>query len=146
MNAVALSAVSWSSDTTDNRSTRTMNHMDPETKIVHLQLEEWGRWSKGENHQGQIGPTPMARAVEEGLHGAGQQSKPPISMPDHIAAVDVAVARLGQIDKKIVVEYYQHWNPIEVSARRVGMRVREFQNVLRRARWRILGYLDAKNI
>ncbi len=131
---------------TGDRNLRSMNNMDPDTKVVHLHLEEWGRWAKDAEIRAWPSTTPMGRAVEEGLHGAGQQTKPPISMPNHIAVIDVAVARLGQIDQKVIKRYYQHWEPVEVMARRVNMRVREFQNVLRRGRWRILGFLDAKNI
>lgn len=120
-----------------------MNHMDPDTKLVHARLEEWGNWSKGEEVRAWPATTPMGRMIEEGPHGAGQQSKPPIFMPDHIFHVDQAVAKLGDIDKRAVKHFYQHWEPLQVMARRMKMRERKFQNVLRRARWRIIGFLSA---
>jgi hypothetical protein len=126
------------------RDNRTMNHMDPETKLVHARLEEWGSWAKDAEIRAWPSITPMGRMVEEGPHGAGQQTKPPISMPDTVAQIDSAVAKLGAIDKMVIKRYYQCWQPIEVMARLSGMRVRQFQNVLRRSRWRIIGYLDAQ--
>lgn len=125
------------------RDSRCMNHMDPETKLVHARLEAWGRWSR----DAEVRPFPrvtlLGRVIEQGASGASQAGRPPIDMPDDIARVDAAVARLGAIDKRVVQTYYLRWEPIEVMARRNKMRVRQFQNVLRRARWRIGGYLAA---
>jgi hypothetical protein len=81
--------------------------------------------------------------IEQGPRGASQQGRPPVEIPEAIAVVDAAVCRLGAVDRRVIQIYYLHWEPIEVMARRSDMRVRQFQNILRRARWRILGYIDA---
>ena len=129
-----------------DRDRRTMNHMDDETKAVHLRLEAWGAWAKDHVLRAWPSTTPMGRIVDEGIHGAGQGSRPPISMPTHIEQVDVAVAKLGQIDSLVIKRYYLYWEPREVMARRANMRVKKFDNVLKRARWRISGFLAAQNI
>jgi hypothetical protein len=125
------------------RNPQSINAMDDDTKAVHYRLEQWGKWSKDGEVRAWPSITPMGRMVEEGPHGAGQVGKPPISMPEPIAEVDAAVARLGQIDQRVIKQYYRYWEPTEVMARRLGMRKRQFENVLRRSRWRILGFLDA---
>lgn len=120
------------------------NRMDDETKIVHRRLEEWGRWAKDSEVHAWPTTTYLGRVIEQGAHAAGQQGKPPISIPEPVAVVDAAVSRLGAIDRGVIQTYYLRWEPIEVMSRRHKMRVRQFQNVLRRARWRILGFLDAR--
>jgi hypothetical protein len=64
-------------------------------------------------------------------------------MPTHVAHVDCAVAKLSDIDKRTIKAYYAPGGSIELTARRMGMRVQHARNVLKRARWRITGYLDA---
>jgi hypothetical protein len=126
------------------RDSRCMNHMDADTKLVHARLEEWGRWAKEGDIRAWPAATYLARWIEQGIDGAAQQGKPPISMPPSVAIVDAAVCKLGDIDKAVIRTYYLRWEPVEVMARRHHMRVRKFQNVLRRARWRILGFIDAR--
>jgi hypothetical protein len=122
---------------------RRINHMDPETKAVHARLESWGRWAKEKGVSGWPERTLLGRLIDgEELVGAAQ-SKPPIAMPDDVAVTDRAVAHLGVIDRRVIETYYLQWEPVEVMARRNSMRVRQFQNVLRRARWRISGFLGA---
>lgn len=121
------------------------NRMDPDTKMVHLRLEEWGKWAKGSEAKAWPQTTMLGRVIEQGP-GASQSGRPPVEMPDPVAVVDAAVSRLGAIDRGVVQTYYIRWEPIEVMARRKHMRVRQFQNVLRRARWRILGFIEAKEI
>ena len=130
------------------RDARAMNRMDPETKHVHLLLEEWAKWSRDRGIAGYPRQSPTWKAALYGRLGIPQEPlyRPEPQMPDHIAAVDEAVAKLGDIDRRVVIEYYMQWLPIEVNARRCRMSVRHFQAVLRRARWRIRGYLDAKDI
>ena len=119
------------------------NRMDTETRIVHERLEQWGRWAKDSEAKAWPEVTLLGRVMEQGPSGASQQGKPPVRIPDAIAVVDAAVCRLTGVDRSVIQTYYLRWEPIEVMARRHHMRVRQFQNVLRRARWRILGYIDA---
>jgi len=131
------------------RDRRAMNHMDPDTKVVHARLEEWARWAKDAGIMGYPTQSLTEKAAKYGKLGIPQESlnKPEPTMPEHVAAVDAAICRLGEIDRKAVRLYYLNWEPVETLARRMhvnGMRVLQFQRVLRRARWRIMGYLDAR--
>lgn len=122
---------------------RAMNHMDPDTKAVHCRLEVWGRWARDAHLRAWPEVTLLGKVIEEGPHGAFCAGQAVVQMPDAIAQVDAAVARLGEVDRRVVCKYYLEWAAPEVLARLLGMRVREFQSVLRRARWRIGGYLSA---
>lgn len=119
------------------------NRMDADTKLVHARLEEWGKWAKGGEAHAWPSITYLGRWIEQGIDGAIQQGRPPVSMPQPVAVIDAAVSRLGAVDRAVIQTYYLRWEPIEIMARRHRMRVRQFQNVLRRARWRILGFIDA---
>jgi len=121
------------------------NRMDTDTRIVHERLEQWGRWAKDSEANAWPKSTLLGRVIEQGANGASQQGKPPVQIPEPVAVVDAAVSRLGAVDRGVIQTYYLRWEPIEVMARRHQMRVRQFQNVLRRARWRILGYIDAQD-
>lgn len=127
---------------TETRDKRRVNHMDPETKIVHAKLEAWGAWAKDSEVRAYPATNYLYRWAKEGIHGASQEGRPPVSMPDEIAAVDAAVSRLNAIDKRAVQLYYIRWQPLENHARTMHMRVRQYQNVLRRARWRLALFLD----
>jgi DNA-directed RNA polymerase specialized sigma24 family protein len=126
----------------ESRDKRRVNHMDPETKVVHAKLEAWGAWAKDSEIRAYPSVSYLARWIEQGIHGASQQGRPPVSMPDEIAAIDAAVSRLNAVDKKAVQLYYLKWQPIEGHARTMHMRVRQYQNVLRRARWRLALFLN----
>jgi hypothetical protein len=129
------------------RDRRVMNHMDPETKIVHARLEEWARWAKDMGIAGYPKQSPTEKAALYGALGIPQEplNKPEPMMPDHVARVDAAICRLGEIDRKAIRLYYLSWDVAEVLARRMDrtMRWRQFLSVVRRARWRVAGYLDA---
>lgn len=120
------------------------NRMDTDTRIVHERLEQWGRWARDSEARAWPEATLLGRVIEQGANGASQSGRPPVQIPDAVAIVDAAVCRLGAIDRGVVQTYYLRWEPIDVMARRHSMRVRQFQNVLRRARWRILGFIEAK--
>lgn len=124
------------------RDKRALNHMDPDTKAVHLRLEAWGVWAHSHEVQAWPEMSVIGRMMKYGTLEAAHHTRAPISMPDEIAAVDAAVARLGDIDKRAIIAYYTHWEAVEATAKRTGMRVRQLYNVLRRARWRLSGMLD----
>lgn len=134
---------------TDDRDGRALSHMDAETKEVHAHLERWARWVKNALSDLQLpGVTYLHRWSEYGP--ITPQGGWPNEMPDDIAVTDAGVARLCQIDQRVVKAYYCQWAPREALARNCGMRLREFDSVLKRARWRIafyrLGALDQSNL
>lgn len=125
----------------DERSGRVLSRMDPEMKATHLRLEGWAKWAK-ENVRAWPERTLLGKLCDGEL--GRTENRTPTTMPDHIASVDAAVSWLGAIDQKVIKAYYLNWAPPEFAARRVHMRLTQFQNVLRRARWRISGYLAAR--
>jgi DNA-directed RNA polymerase specialized sigma24 family protein len=122
---------------------RTMNRMDDETKLVHARLEQWGRWARNDGIRAWPPVTILGRVMEEGPHGSRATGKPPTALPDVIAHCDAAVSRLGPVDRRVIRKYYLEWAPIEAMAHSLHMREASFKAVLRRARWRISGYLSA---
>lgn len=131
---------------TMERDGRVMSNMDAESRLIHSRLESWARWARDFSEaRAYPAVSVVGRMMEYGALGASQQGRPPVSMPDEIAAVDAAVARLGDIDQRAIKAYYLHWEPIENCAKRLRMNVRPFQSLLRRARWRIAIILNCAN-
>jgi len=129
-------------DSGEVQAGRSANHMAPEIKAVHYRLIAWGKWA----HE-RMEPWPERTWLGKLVDGetVRTHNRPPVSMPDDIAVVDAAVGRLGAIDRKAIEACYHYRDdPVEAMARRAKMRVRQFQNVLKRARWRICGYIDAR--
>jgi hypothetical protein len=129
------------------RDPRSMNHMDPDTKLVHARLEEWAKWAKDPGIAGYPHQSLTEKAATYGKLGIPQEPlhKMEPMMPDHVAVIDAAICKLGDIDRRVVRSYYLKWEPVTVMARHHHMRVLQFQRVLRRARWRIMGFLDARS-
>jgi DNA-directed RNA polymerase specialized sigma24 family protein len=124
---------------------RALSRMDKESRFVHTRLEAWAQWAR-EFQEARAYPSmsTVGRMMEYGALGASQEGRPPISMPDEIAEVDAAVARLCDMDNRAIKAYYLHWEPIENCAKRLNMNVRPFQSLLRRARWRMTLFLHCE--
>lgn len=128
----------------DNRAT---SHMDSDTKVVHARLEEWAQWFLGRI---QVGPITcnLGKVIDYGPTGAGHQGvpAPDPEVPNHVVVVERAVCKLGDIDSRVIRTYYGNRGLLEweVAQRmRPRMNLSQFKNVLRRARWRVGGYLAA---
>lgn len=120
---------------------RTRSHMSPDVLYVHMRLEAWGRWAKDKLTPWPV-RTMLGRVIDEGP-AASHSTAGVGEIPEAVGATDRAVAHLGDVDRRVIRVYYTEWAPIELMARRVKMRPRQFQAVLNRARWRISGYLHA---
>lgn len=123
------------------RDRRTMNNMDPETKAIHIRLEQWGLETR-DSLNGYPSITLLGRLIEQGPMGAGQQGKPPVDLSEAAAHVDACVGKLCQIDQRVLKFYYQAQISRDVLAHKMRMRERQAQNVLRRARWRLAAHLS----
>ena len=123
------------------RDRRTMNNMDPETRAVHLRLERWGSETRTRLN-GWPESTLLGRMVKQGPMGAPQQGCPPTDLSEPSARIDVCVAKLCQIDQRVLKTYYQHQLCREDLGRVMGMRERQAQRVLHRARWRCMAHLS----
>lgn len=111
--------------------------------MIHLRLEAWGEWSKNNPELREYPEISLMGKIEDyGPDGAvASGSHPSVSMPEPVEITERAVMRLGEIDRKVIKAYYLGWAPVELLARRCHMRVKEFENVLKRARWRVSGYV-----
>jgi hypothetical protein len=58
--------------------------------------------------------------------------------------IDAAVARLGDVDKQVIRAYYLNWARADDLWRQCpGIRsLSNFRAVLKRARWRLIGYVE----
>lgn len=117
-----------------------MNNMSPEDRVIHIRLEQWGSETR-QRANGWPEKTLLGRLIEQGPMGAPQAGSPPVELSEAAAHIDVCVAKLCQIDQRALKLYYQQWMAREDLARRLHMRERQAQNVLRRARWRVQAYL-----
>lgn len=124
---------------------RRANAMSAEMKLVHLRLEAWGRWAH-DRLQPWPARTTLGRLIDEGPGAGHAPQRESAEIPEPIAETDRAVAHLGDIDRRVVRAYYAEWAPVEQLARRQRMTLRQFQAVLTRARWRIVGFLDAQRL
>ena len=122
------------------RDRRTMNNMDSETKAVHIRLEQWGAETR-ERIAGWPEKTLLGRLIEQGPMGAGQTGTPPVDLSEPAAHIDACVAKCCVIDQKALRLYYQGWMTMYELGKRMSMRERQAQNVLRRARWRVGAHL-----
>lgn len=120
---------------------RVQNAMDPETKIVHIRLELWSEWAT-EGLRGFPESTIIDRIMKQGAQGASSDHSRRTEMPDPILITDRAVAKLKELPKRCICEYYLRWEPKEIIARRVGMNWNRLQVTLRDARTRIACYIE----
>lgn len=123
------------------RDRRAMNHMDPETKLTHAELEAWGRETRDRDENGLPGTTLLGRVIEFGPMGAGQGGRGPTDLSARAARVDACVARLWKVGQRCVKRYYTSSEPVAVMARKEEMSERRFQEVLRRSRWLVGSWL-----
>lgn len=129
-----MAAAEWAMDN------RVRSRMSGDTLLTHMRLEAWGRWSRDK-----LAPWPtrtvLGRMMDEGPGASHETTGGEI--PEAVQQTDRAVAHLGEVDRRVIRVYYTEWAPLEVMARRLKMRPRQFQAVLNRARWRVSGYLAA---
>jgi len=130
----------------DERDARCLNRMDSETRLIHARLEQWARWARGGLEEvSWPRETLLARMIKEGINGASQVGRPPISMPEDVAIMDAAVAKLGMVDRQVIEAYYLNWAPADVVWKRCPAirSLSNFRAVLKRARWRLIGFISA---
>lgn len=121
---------------------RARNSMDEPMRIVHARLEQWAKWSK--ENPGTLPTTPLGRFGDEGdaIFCRATGSPAPVVIPLVIEQTDLAVARLGDIDHKVIKVYYYHWEPVSVLCKRVRMQESKFKAAVRRARWHVSLHLN----
>jgi hypothetical protein len=120
---------------------RSLSHMAPEVKLVHLRLEIWGRWAKDKVPGDWPQRTILGRLIEEGP-SAGHITGSGVQLPEAVAETDTAVAHLAQDEKRVILAFYTRWEPRPTMARRLRLNVKRFDVILNRARWRLVGWFS----
>lgn len=120
------------------RDGRYRSRMAPETVPVDELLATWGKWARnGLAHLGL--PRQAAFVVISG------RSTAPTDMPDYLLEVERAVLTLPDIRRRVLIEHYTYWQPVEVSARNCHMSCARFRKLLEQARKIIARTLDASH-
>ena len=115
---------------------------DGEMAYVDTRLSEWARWAKqGIDMLGYPRATMLARIIDQQITGAAQSGKPPVSMPDVIAEVDLAVCKLSHLMRKVIVAHYLIYASSDVKARSLDISRAHFWRLLGRAQRHVLEYL-----
>lgn len=125
------------------RSGRCMSRMDDETRVVHARLEEWSSEAKGAFRALGLPSQSFCErwAVLEVRTDPGHEAQ----MSDRAFNVDRAVRKLGEIDRSVIWRYYMDFRPGDALWRKLHAieGLDHFNRVLRRARWRVSGFLAA---
>jgi len=123
-------------------------NLSPDLAYAEYLIERWAQWGKGQVPGAWPSITLLGRVIEQGFTGASQAGPLP-EMASEVAAVEVAVLRLRDDERKVIVKHYVYWQPREVSARYCRMNTDQFDRVLHRARRRIAdmvnGYFSREN-
>jgi hypothetical protein len=124
------------------RDARAMNHMDPDTKLIHADLEVWGRETRDREENGLPAVTILGRLIDQGPMGAGQTGRPISDLSPRSALIDMCVARLWKVGQCCIKRYYRSWEPMEIMAKKEGISVSKMKEVLRRSRWLISSWVS----
>ena len=125
------------------RDPRAMNHMDPDTREIHARLEEWAKHCK--QAFARLGYSTSSYYEKWALLGIAPNPGMEPTLPERPAHVDRAVRQLGDIDRSVIWRYYMQWRPGDALWKELhGIdSKRRFECVLKRARFRVEGYLIA---
>lgn len=123
-----------------------------ESVDAHAALEQWGRWVRdGLAGIGWPAETLLARVIEYGALGAAQRHCGSLMLigtlieyDEMVAWTEAAVMRLALDERNVVVRVYLHWEPPEVSAKRLGISQGTFDSRLSRARRSVRDYLEGR--
>lgn len=121
------------------RDPRALNRMDPDTKLIHSRLEEWARAVRQAG--GTLGYPAESIYTKQNLIRTEYGHEDQIT--DRVAHVDAAVARLCVIDRSVIRRYYLEWRPVNIWKLPGIPSQHRFDVVLKRARWRVDGFLAA---
>lgn len=118
--------------------------------LTDAALEAWARWARTAL-AGLCWPswTLLARVIEMGVIGAAHRhgiGRSAFEVDEVCEIVEKAVLRLKEIERKVLVRHYLHWEPVSVSAKALHMSPGRFRTVLHRARRSVRDYLDGAQL
>lgn len=107
---------------------------------IDVALEAWARWAKSAlSGLGWPPLTLLAKIIAHTATGAAREAGAHIEADEFCELIDRLVMKLPEIERKVIVRHYLHWEPQQVSARHLSMSYPRFRLVLHRAR-RSLAY------
>ncbi len=122
---------------------RRPNNMNGQTKAVDIVLAEWGRWMKNADRVlGWQTVSVLGKVRIDGIDGAAQANAPTV-LPDGIMEVDAAIAKLGDIRKKVLKIAYIHYPNASEDTQRRCLRMSRYRwnLLLKEARFFVATYL-----
>jgi hypothetical protein len=122
------------------RDPRSMNRMDPETKLIHAELVIWGRETRDRFLHGWPTSTLLGRLIEQGPNGASQSGSAPTAVSPRSQVIEACWCRLWGKGKTAIDLYYHTTDAPEAIARQMGISKRKLQYTLERARYLIAGW------
>jgi DNA-directed RNA polymerase specialized sigma24 family protein len=118
-------------------------HLEGRTAAVDAALEAWARWARsGLSGLGWPPSTLLARIIEGGVTAAAQKGGVAIERDELCETIERAILRLHERERRVLVRWYMHWEPLQVSADSMSMSASLFRLVLHRARQRVADYLE----
>lgn len=109
-----------------------------------MQLSIWGKWSVAKSAKS-VGYSPVCPMFKDAAHGA-YRSNPPMGVSvdatQNILDTDAAVARLGQEERRLCIEYYVIGGKAADVARRLGIARQRLYERLHRVHQELLGHLN----
>jgi hypothetical protein len=124
------------------RDRRSLNAMDTETKLIHARLEEWSNETR--RHLESRGYPKESYYHKWACLGIQPNPGHEPELSPRSANVDIAVTRLIEVDKAVIWRFYMQWRPVKIWEHLPGIDGKhKFDVVLKRARWRVDGYLKA---
>lgn len=119
------------------------SHLEGKSAAVDAALEAWARWARSAlSGIGWPHHTLLARIIEAGVRGAAQRGGCAIEHDTLCEAVERAILRLPEREKRVLVRWYMHWEPLSVSAESMGITDNQFRVILHRARRSVADYIE----
>ena len=105
-------------------------------------LEAWARWGRsGLDGVGWPKVTLLGRVMHQGFTGAAQGRASKLEIDEACERTERAVLRLQEIERRVLVQHYVYWQPVEINAKACHMTAGRFRAVLHRARRRVADLL-----
>jgi hypothetical protein len=110
--------------------------------MADARLDTWAEWARDHVVKPWPSMTLLGRMIKQGPRGAAQQGRPPVTMPDEVAAVDKAVTQLSDLMRGVILAHYLTHAPSEVKAKSLHMSRAHFWRLLGRARRKVWSLLQ----
>lgn len=110
---------------------------------IDVQLSVWGKWAVRNSSKG-LGYPSVSPMFKDAQHGGtyGSQLPPGVSDCEYVRETDLAVQRLAELDRALVVEFYQVRGTAADIASRLGIARRTMYDRLDAVHRAVMGHLN----